>query len=792
MTVDQEHKQQALQKAKTLIAEGEKQRLNMRMMRQIEGFAQGDSSVLSHDEFVSNVSQVIHEAAHIGDHGRAEMLVQQLESYACGEDISLRERAVMALSFCSGLLSPDEDYALLVQVSMAMAHWLEVEKTYVPSCDTVCRQLQRNGLRMLNEGHWQHFEPLQDILFRIYSGVLEKGNIIRGLASRTLDGLAISHILEELVLVCQHGQGGRQPLAEKILAHFGCRAITFLLDKLLVSQQKNDRIYFLKLIQKTGELPVPVLKEYLNKDLPWYGFRNIVALIMVWGDVSHIPLVLPLLKHRDMRVQQQVIDCLDNISGDEKKKYLLAALPVVHDEIKVRIIAKIGQLGCTAECMDILLDLLSERDSFAPHVHDELLSQLCMVLLLTPQRRTVTLLRQVLDERVAQRKAGNDSISDIVQQTLQSLESQLQPVQQPAAPQDVEEQIQVSFASDPHAEQVARLNLRDLESKIEKLLQMKKIGEATQFIAERAITAAKNNDFVTAEILRDRIFAIDPNALLEVIRVSELIANEKKSTINSHDLSLWSELHDVLDSDAFSALYHCQRSLRYQQGDVIIQQGAAKAILYFINEGQVNLSYQQGQKTISLNNLNPGDIVGVASFFDASVWTESLTAITAVQMRILERQTFQQLLPQYPGLESQLTDFCRRFDNVPDLLRISGQSRRENKRDHAEQVVACNLLDEHGQATPQKFRGHLENISHGGLAFLIRLSKKENAQLFLGRYLELSLQGGNHNLIKTKGLVVGVSLQNVFNSDYLMHMRFDKPMNKEDIKSIIQQGAQGV
>ncbi len=788
MSNDQEQRQQALEKAKALIAEGEHQRLMLRMTRQIEGFAQGDSKALLLDEFVSNVSAIIQESARKGDLERARFLVQKLESYACGEDIALRERAVMALSFCSAHLSPEEDYALLVEVSMIMARWLEMEETYLPVCDTVCRQLQRNGLRMLSEGHWRHIEPVQDILFQIYSGSLEKGNIIRGLASRTLDGLAMSHILEEFALVCQHGLGARRPLAEKMLAHFGRRAVTFLLDKLLVAQQKSDRLYFLQLIPHTGRLPVPVLQEYLHKDLPWYGIRNIVALIAVWGDISHIPLVLPLLKHKDIRVQQQVLDCFDNITSDEKERYLLAALPVVNDDLKPQIVAKIGQLGCPANCMEILLDLLAERDSFAGSAHDELLMQLCLVLRQAPQRRAVTLLQQVLAERIADGKGEKDLVADTVQQALQSLGAQLSPAPQPAVSSDNEAEMEVAFSSDPHAEQLARLKLRDLNSQIEKLLLKKKVAEATRLIADHAVAAAKNKDFVTAEILQERILAVNPDALLEVIRVTELIDNEKMNAISSHELEIWRELHTCLGDEVFSALYQSQQSQEYQPGVVIIRQGAAKTSLYFVAEGQVNVSYQQGQQEIFLKSLKAGDIVGVVPFFDDSIWTVSLTAVTAVQIRVLERASWYQLKQRYPGIESQLAGFCRRSDNIADLLHASGQSRRQEQRNHAEQVVHSNLLDAHGQATNQKFRGQLEDIAHGGLALLIRLSKKENAHLLLGQCLESSLQTGENQVIQIKGCIVSVSLQDVFNSDYLVHVRFDQPITDEMMSRVVRQG----
>lgn len=174
MDIDQKQKELALQKAKELLAEGERQRARARMSRQMEEFMQGNGNVLLQDEFVRNVSQLIADAAHEGPGGRAFQLVENLAVYAGGEDSALRERAVMALSFCSGLLSIDEHYDLVVRISFALAHWLSLETTYLHVCDTVCRQLQQSGLKILDEGHWQQFDNLLEPLFQIQSGLLEK------------------------------------------------------------------------------------------------------------------------------------------------------------------------------------------------------------------------------------------------------------------------------------------------------------------------------------------------------------------------------------------------------------------------------------------------------------------------------------------------------------------------------------------------------------------------------------------------------------------------------------------
>lgn len=753
------------------------------MSRQMEEFMQGNGKVLLQDEFVRNVSQIIAEAAHEGPGGRAFQLVDNLAAFAGGEDGALRERAVMALSFSSSLLSVDEHYDLVVRISFALAQWLSLETTYLPVCDTVCRQLQQSGLKILDEGHWQQFDALLEPLFQIQFGLLEKNNVIRGLVARTLDTLAAGHILEEMVVVCLHGQGGRQALAERILIRLGRRSVIFLLEKLMASQQKKERLHLIKLIPATGKVAVPVLKDYLTKELPWYVLRNIVLLIGAMGDSSLLPLVLPLLKHEDIRVQQQVVECINDLAGSDKKKYFLSALSLVHDALKANVVVHLGQLGCGGDCADVFLDLVAARDSIDPGVRDELLGQLCIALRLAPQKRTLILLRQLVADRAKLAAGGRDTVSIIARRTLQIIEPQLQSV----AKTTTDEPVEISFASDIDAEQRARLNLRKLDEEILRLMKEKKIAEATALIVESAEQAARDKDFVTAEILRDRILAANPNALIEVIRVSGIIDEEKSSSINSHHLSLWSDLYDFLDSDTFNALYHCQRFQEYQPEEVLVQQGDINPTLFFINAGQVSLTCRKGREEIFLKRLNPGEIVGVAPFFDVSVWTVTLTAMTAVKVQVLEREPFQELLAQYPGLESRLMDFCRRSDKITELVKLSGEDRREEARYPLEFKVVNSLLDENGYPTAQRFNGQLEDVSIGGLSLLIRISKKENARLFLGRHIVSLLPIGKSAVRECKGEIVGVTLQDYIDQDYQVHVRFDQPLTAVDLKNIMLQ-----
>ncbi|MCX5870103.1 MAG: cyclic nucleotide-binding domain-containing protein [Deltaproteobacteria bacterium] len=334
----------------------------------------------------------------------------------------------------------------------------------------------------------------------------------------------------------------------------------------------------------------------------------------------------------------------------------------------------------------------------------------------------------------------------------------------------------------------AKLQQRGIEDQIEQLLQDENIAGATELLAENAVSAAMEKDFMTAENLRDRLLAVNPNALFEVIRVNAAIEKEKGGAISKHYLSLWHQLYEFLEPDAFSALYHCQRFKNYQADEVIVQQGDLNPTLYFINEGRVGLTYRQGRKEMFIQQMSPGEIIGCGPFFDVSVWTVSLVAMTDVKVQALERQAFLKLLPPYPGLETSLADFCRRSDKVPELLKKMEENRREDMRHPVQLIFVNSLLGTNENSPPQSFKAQLEDISLGGFSLSIRISQKEKIRLLLGRGLISSLPLGIDKVQERSGKIVGVTLYDYMEKKYSVHVRFDQPLSTEELDSILLHG----
>ena len=792
MEIDIDRQKVAQQKAKTLLAQEEQKRAERRLIQLLANLEEGNVDVLLNDELMEKLPTIISDYCQVGDRNKARVLFEKLGECACNENKNMRERAVMALSLCYCGLAPKQHPDLIEEVSGILLRWLRVETEFLSALDNVCRQLQESGVRMLEEGLWKQCYPLLDVFYQIQSGILKKNSAIRSVVCRAQDGIAADYILEELTLVSLRGRGDRRQQAEQLITHLGRKAATHLLDTLLTCKEKEDRLRLVGLIPATGNVSISVLKEYLQKNLPWYGIRNIILMITAMDDQDLIPLIMPFLSHEDIRIQQQVLDCITEVVSTNMGRYLIAALPVVDDVLKVGLVSYLGLLG-VVEANDAFLDLLGQREYFTDEVRDELLQKLAIQVRLSDSIRAVNLLTMVLEERKELADPDTDPVALAVNQSLQILRPRFNLDEK--ASDDPSSQkgkqaagtaldMDVSFDGDPANKNTAHQKVHAINEKVTKFLGKQQVVEAGKYLYEECIAAAEEKDFETATMLRDRILEVDPNALAEVIQAGEKIEEERSSSVTSSHITIWQDIYDSLTTDEFNALYYALQGREYEAGEVVVEQGAISPVLYFVNSGEVRLSCWRDKDEIFLKRIGAGEIMGAGPFFDVSVWTVSLTALSKTTIHMLERETYLELVEQFPGIEPCLLDYCRKTDTVPELLRMSGEDRRRSVRYPLSLIVKHALLDKFGNASMKSFKGEIADISSSGLSFYIRISRKENARLMLGRGIKTMLPVPGSSPITIIGQVVAVRFQQYGESDYSVHVQFNDPIAETIVKNI--------
>jgi hypothetical protein len=190
-----------------------------------------------------------------------------------------------------------------------------------------------------------------------------------------------------------------------------------------------------------------------------------------------------------------------------------------------------------------------------------------------------------------------------------------------------------------------------------------------------------------------------------------------------------------------------------------------------------------GEKELFLKNLDSGEIAG-ENFFNASVWTVSLTAVQPTLISVLKRKSLVQLEERIPGIESKLRDYYSRSSDIASLLNKKGMDRRVHDRHKVERKIHLQITGDKGKIL-SSFNGEMTDLSQGGLSFFVRITKKENSRLLLGRNIRVSIPLSTGGEVHLSGTVIGVQVFDLVHSDYSVHVKLNTPLERQDQQTIL-------
>lgn len=783
MLIDGKKQEEARIQARKTILEAERARQERRVSQGAAEFASGNFAVLQNNELVTRLADHIHSRLAEGRGEEASIMMDRLGECVRCEDVVLRQRAVMALSVLIDRCLEQRHLPALGTTAGLLAGWLEIETIYIAGFEVVCNQIRLLAGLLLEHGLLAEAEPLLTVIHRIRCGSLEKGNVITGMMSRLQENLASIAILDLLARTYLLNEERQQESAGRILVCFGRRAVIFLINQLMHSDSRRDRLRLMRLIPDTGHEAAPVLVECLNRNPPWFVVRNIVAIVAGIGDPSLYPMVEPYLRHREIRVQQEVVDCIVRLGGGTMKTRLIEALEAVDDGLKPALVVQLAEIGGEGVA-ETLVRLLDRCDGFSGKVREDLVIRIVLALRNLADKGSVAAIERLVEE---QRGAPwSERIVPLAEEALSVIEPKLRHERQKAASMQEE----TSFADDPGEKVRAASIIRSFEEEIAALIRKGDLDVACGKIFSRCVTAARDKDFITAEKLRDRLLQINPMAMAEVLQAGEIIEEERGTSITGHHLTIWADLHGRMSNAEFTALYHAMRPERYLAGEAIVRRGETDPGLYFINSGSVGMYCHDGAQEIFLKRMQPGDILGGDQFFCASIWTITLKALSDVRIHVLDRQALADLQPVHAEIEPKLQDCCRKFDIVPELVRMAGSDRRDSPRIRLSMIIDVMLLDRDGQPGKGTFQGEMTDVSRGGIAVAIRMPNGSSAGSLLGRQVVTELGPAEGRMPQCPGIIVGVTPWIAAEQDFVIHIKLFNALKQTVVTEIVSMSQQ--
>jgi len=324
------------------------------------------------------------------------------------------------------------------------------------------------------------------------------------------------------------------------------------------------------------------------------------------------------------------------------------------------------------------------------------------------------------------------------------------------------------------------------EAQVDERIKSKDIEGACKLLFDLIVEYARDKNFEKAEALHEKLYETDPMALTEIVRSSEIIEEEKSDSVDREHLEIWSGLYNTLSKTEGNALYYSMKSINFEAGEPIMEQGRLNSRLFFINKGEAQALFTQGGKENLISSLKAGDIMGQDSFFSATVCTVSMVALSSVKVSFLETDILKKWKKDVPALESKLYDYCLKNNPVKRAMDGKGLERRSHNRINISGTVMFQLLEKSGHPMGKAYKGELSDISAGGLSFIIKSSKKETVRMLLGRRLKISFQlpikNNAYQGVEEAMTVIAAQAQ-VFD-DYSIHLKFDNKWETSAIERI--------
>ncbi len=775
------------EKARNLMDEGEKERKKRRLEAGIKSFLQGNTSLLKSEELVAYLPVALRRIQKNNDGGQASLLLHGMIAYLAAAGKEEQEPLLKSLIAIGENL-------------LATGQWRHLDLILHPLVEKVRQTGFQNELieqiitflQQVMQKSWQAGDnslgdKLLTLLHQIRSGLTLQSASIKAIVAKVQDRGIQRASLPGLLSQCLAA-----PQDMKLsfrLIYQGPVAGRFLIESLINADNAADRLKIIDLLTDSPDYVPSLVHERLQEHMVWYGKRNLIKLLGETGTEEDAESILAYLQHEDFRVQRETFLTLYKIGGKNRKKLLQRALDESSEQIKVQVIDALAAF-CDPEIADKLVELLESHEKFSDNSRNDLLLQLMETLGRCPCPQAYKGVSAFLEKK-GQR--GTKKISEQVwgaaEKALKFLQKELQETRKKhvqasqlrknalkQASKISKTPISQWVVTSLPEEQVARTFLArgDKEAAMEQLL----------ILIERV---ARQRNFMQAQKLREWLIEIDSSAVSQILRASEIIDREKVAAIDKGHLEIWSELYDILNTDEFSAVYYALKHKKYQNGEIIINQGALQETLFFINSGQVKLYFDDKGNEVLAKTMGRGEIFGAEAFFEASVSTISVASISNVDISVLKLDVLHEWRADFPGLEAKLHNFCRKFQSIEDFIELSSNDRRGYQRYRISGRVVTTLINNRGRSLGTDFKVDLCDISEGGLSFLVRIAQKINGRLLLGRKMQIMLPavGGSEEGTALTGDVLAVKTNQALGNDYSIHLKFDALINRKLLHEIV-------
>ena len=357
----------------------EQEREKIRLHEQVQQIIKSSDDQFLQSEWMTSLPGIVTRILDVGEQRLADDLVERIVRGLASDAQNVRNEAAIALVEVTAPFTAEGQLAHIERNSGALVEWIRREMTASSAYRKICFWLKDLSRDLILRGSFTEAIPILEVFNRIHYGLLDKNDTINTIAGDIIRELASGELLTILFDEFENNRQNKQSEAGLVLVRLEEIPLNRLLDILRENEDSNKRVRILQVIADIGLMAVPVIRERLQGDEPWYYVRNLAYLMGKVGTETTADVLQPLLLHKNGRVREEALKSLHRTGGNNRGPLMMSALPTADDEFKLNIIESLGSIKYV-EAVPTLLDILKERPLVASVHRIELEEKICTIL----------------------------------------------------------------------------------------------------------------------------------------------------------------------------------------------------------------------------------------------------------------------------------------------------------------------------------------------------------------------------------------------------------------------------
>ena len=338
-----------------------------------------NEKTLLDEPLMSVLPKIIEQLIAQKEQETMEKIISHLVDNLFSEKAEVRAHAAKALTDIIDSLPPERKTEMIESLSGRLIEWIKIETSATPAYKTVCNYLQNIVQDFINQLRYAETIPLLDIFSDINSGTLEKNDTIQEVCAQLIHNLATQENITLLFKEFDTNEHDKKEEAGEILSRFGDITLKRMLDTLQEDIDSNERVRIMHLIIVIGQKAIPLVRERIHKDAPWYYLRNMAYILGQIGNEESAGALQPLLSHENERLRHEALKSISRTGGNRRGQLLITALPGADKKFKLSLIEALGNAKA-ADIVPELLDILTTRPFVTTAARTLLDENICVAL----------------------------------------------------------------------------------------------------------------------------------------------------------------------------------------------------------------------------------------------------------------------------------------------------------------------------------------------------------------------------------------------------------------------------